>query len=155
MNAVENIVDIVFVDLAKCGDQWGAAAFMHATDCNFTIRSYSTDPSAAIRELMRTVQHVQRVTFTLHSWQEERVAFTRCTYWCEKGRYVLTYDGSSDGDAYVCAIVLSERSEDTVEIFPGEKPALALEAEAILRDKGYMVHVVKKNEDGGLPQWLR
>ena len=59
------------------------------------------------------------------------------------------------GDAYVCAIVLSERSEDTVEIFPGEKPALALEAEAILRDKGYMVHVVKKNEDGGLPQWLR
>ena len=97
MNAVENIVDIVFVDLAKCGDQWGAAAFMHATDCNFTIRSYSTDPSAAIRELMRTVQHVQRVTFTLHSWQEERVAFTRCTYWCEKGRYVLTYDGSSDG----------------------------------------------------------
>ena len=54
-----NIIDIVCVDLAKCGDRWGAAAFMHATDCNFTIRSYSTDPSAAIRELMRTVQHVQ------------------------------------------------------------------------------------------------
>jgi len=67
---MENIVNILVVDLAKCGDQWGATAFMHAADCNFTIRSYSTDPSAAIRELMRTVQHVQRVTFALRSWQE-------------------------------------------------------------------------------------
>ena len=155
MNAVANIIDIIFVDLTKCGDQWGAAAFMHATDCNFTIMSYSTDPSAAIRELMRTVQHVQRVAFTLHSWQEGRVAFTRCTYWREKDKYVLTYDDSSDDNAYVCAIILSERNEDTIEIIPGEKPALALEAEAILRDKGYTAHMVKENEDGGLPQWLR
>lgn len=154
MNIVENIVEIVFVDLAKCGDQWGAAAFMHATDCNFTIRSYSTNPSTAIRQLMRTVQHVQRVTFALRSWQEGRVTFTRCTYAGEIGRYVITYSDSTDDDAYVCAIILSEHNEDTVEIIPGEKPALALEAEAILRDKGYTVHMVKENEDGGLPQWL-
>lgn len=148
MNSVENIVDIVSVDLAKCGDQWGAAAFMHATDCNFTIRSYSTDPSAAIRELMRTVQNVQRVTFALRSWQEERVTFTRCTYAGEIGGYVFTYSDSSDDGAYVYAIMLSERDENTVEIFPGEKPALALKAEAILRDKGYTVHMIEKNEDG-------
>lgn len=148
MNAVENIVDIVVVDLAKCGDQWGAAAFMHATDCNFTIRSYSTDPSAAIRELMRTVQRVQRVTFALRSWQDGRVAFTRCTYADEMGKYVITYSDSTDDDTYVCAIMLSERSEDVIEIIPGEKPALALEAEAILRDKGYTVHIVEENEDG-------
>ena len=144
---MENIVDIVFVDLAKCGDQWGAAAFMHATDCNFTIRSYSTDPSAAIRELMRTVQHVQRVTLALHSWQEERITFTRCTYADEIDRYVITYSDSTDDDAYVCAIMLSERSEDTVEIVPGEKSALALEAKTILHDKGYTVHMIEENED--------
>ena len=144
---MENIVNIVCVDLAKCGEQWGAAAFMHATDCNFTIRSYSTDPSAAIRELMRTVQHVQRVEFALRSRQEERVAFTRCTYAGEIGRYVITYSDSSDDDAYVCAIMLSERSEDVIEIIPGEKPVLALEAEAILRDKGYTVHMIEENED--------
>lgn len=148
MNAVVNIVDIVFVDLARCGDQWGAAAFMHATDCNFTIRSYSTDPSAAIRELMRTVQHVQRVTFALRSWREGRVTFTRCTYAGEMGGYVLTYSDSSDDDAYVCAIMLSEHSEDTVEIIPGERRAFALEAEAILRDKGYTVHMIEENEGG-------
>lgn len=147
MNAVLNIVDIVCVDLAKCGDQWGAAAFMHATDCNFTIRSYSTDPSAAIRELMRTVQHVQRLTGALRSWQGGRVAFTRCTYSNETGKYVITYSDSSDDDAYVCAIVLSEHSEDTVEIVPGERPALALEAKAILRDKGYTVHTIEENKD--------
>lgn len=147
MNAVENIVEIVFVDLVKCGDQWGAAAFMHATDCNFTIRSYSTDPSAAIRELMRTVQHVQRVTFALRSWQGGRVAFTRCTHAGETGKYVLTYSDSSDDDAYVCAIVVSEHSEDTTEIVPGEKVALALEAKAILRDKGYTVYMTEENED--------
>lgn len=149
-----NIVDIVFVDLAKCGDQWGAAAFMHTTDCNFTIRNYSTDPSAAIRELMRTVQHVQRVTLALRSWQEGRVAFTRCTYAGETGKYVLTYSDSSDDGAYVCAIMLSERSEDTVEIIPGERPAFALEAKAILHDKGYTVHMVEENDGGGLPEWL-
>ena len=149
MSIVENIVEIVVVDLAKCGDQWGAAAFMHATDCNFTIRSYSTDPSAAIRELMRTVQHVQRVAFALRSWQEGRVAFTRCTHANEMGGYVFTYSDSSDDDAYVCAIVVSEHSEDAVEIVPGEKPALALEAEAILRDKGYTVHMVEKTTTGG------
>lgn len=143
-----NIVDIVCVDLVKCGDKWGAAAFMHATDCNFTIRSYSTDPSAAIRELMRTVQHVQRVTSALRSWQEGRVAFTRCTYSNEIGKYVITYSDSTNNDAYVCAIMLSEHSEDTVEIIPGEKLALALEAEAILRDKGYAVHMIEENEDG-------
>lgn len=153
---MENIVEIVFVDLAKCGDQWGAAAFMHATDCNFTIRSYSTNPSTAIRELMRTVRHVQGVALALRSRQEGRITFTRCTHWREKGRYVLTYSDSSDDGAYVCSVVVSERSsEDTIEIVPGEKPALALEAEAILRDKGYTVHMVKENEDGGLPQWLR
>lgn len=149
-----DIVEIVFFDLAKCGDQWGAVAFMHATDCNFTIRNYSTDPSAAIRELMRTVQHIQVVTLVLRSWQEGRVAFTRCTYSDEIGRYVLTYNDSSDDNAYVCAIMLSERDEDTVEIIPGEKPALALEAKAILRDKGYTVHMIEGNENGGLPQWL-
>lgn len=142
-----NNIEIVCVDLAKCGDQWGAAAFMHATDCNFTIRSYSTDPSAAIRELMRTVQHVQGVTFALRSWQGGRVAFTRCTYAGETSKYVLTYSDSSDDDAYVCAIMLSERSEDTVEIVLGEKPTLALEAKALLRDKGYTVHVIEENED--------
>lgn len=144
---MENIVNIVFVDLAKCGDQWGAAAFMHATDCNFTIKSYSTDPSAAIRELMRTVQHVQRVTLALRSWREGRIAFTRCTYAAEIGKYVITYSDSSDNNAYVCAIILSEHSEDTVEIIPGEKPALAVEAKAILCDKGYTVHMIKKNKD--------
>ena len=149
MSIVENIVEIVFVDLAKCGDQWGAAAFMHATDCNFTIRSYSTDPSAAIRELMHTVQHVQRVALALRSWQERRVAFTRCTYSDEMGRYVLTYSDSSDDNAYVCAIMLSEHSEDVIEIVPEKKSAFALEAEAILRDKGYTVHMVEENEDGG------
>ena len=139
-----NIVDIAFVDLAKCGELWGAAAFMHATDCNFTVRSCSTDPSAAIRELMRTVQHVQRVTFALCSRQEGRVTFTRCTYSDEIGGYVLTYSDSSDDNAYVCAIIVSERDEDTVEIVPGEKSTLALEAGAILRDKGYTVHMVKE-----------
>lgn len=155
MNAVANIVDIVFVDLVEFRGRWVATAFMHATDCNFTIQSNSTDPSTTIRELMRTVRHVQEVTLALRSWQEGRITFTRCTYWREKGRYVLTYDDSSDDNAYVCAIVLSERDEDTVEIIPGEKPAVALEAEAILRDKGYTVHIIKENEEGGLPQWLR
>ena len=145
---MENIIEIVCVDLAKCGDQWGAAAFMHATDCNFTIRSYLTDPSAAIRELMRTVQHVQRVIFALRSWQEGKVAFTRCTYADEIGKYVITYSDSTDDCAYVCAIMLSENSEDTVEIVPGEKLALALEAEAILRDKGHTVRMIKENEGG-------
>ena len=149
MSIVENIVEIVFVDLTKCGDQWGAAAFMHATDCNFTIRSYSTDPPAAIRQLMRTVQHVQRVTFTLRSWQEGRITFTRCTYAGEIGKYVITYSDSSDNDAYVCAIILSEHNEDVIEIIPGEKAVLALEAQAILRDKGYTVHMIKKNDDEG------
>lgn len=144
---MENIVEIVFVDLAKCGDQWGAAAFMHAADCNFTIRSYSTDPSATIRELMRTVRHVQGVALALRSWQEGRVAFTRCTYADEIDKYVLTYSDSSDDDAYVCAIMVSERSEDIIEIVPGEKVALAIEAEAILRDKGYMVHMIEENKD--------
>lgn len=144
MSIVENIVDIVFVDLAKCGDRWGAAMFMHATDCNFTIRSYSADPSAAIRQLMRTVRHVQGVTFALRSWQEGRVTFTRCTYAGEIDEYVLTYSDSADNDAYVCAIMLSERSGDMIEIVPGEKPALALEAKAILRDKGYTVRVIKE-----------
>ena len=144
-----NIVDIVCVDLAKCGDQWGASAFMHATDCNFTIRSYSTDPSAAIRELMRTVQHVQRVTFALHSWREGTVTFTRCTHAGEMGGYVITYSDSSDDDAYVCAIMLSEHNEDTVEIIPGEKPTLALEPKAILRDKGYTVHMIEETKAGG------
>lgn len=148
MSIVENIVDIVCVDLAKCGELWGAAAFMHATDCNFTIRSYAIDPSAAIRELMRTVQHVQRVTNALRSWQEGRVTFTRCTYSDEISGYVLTYSDSSDDNAYVCAIVLSERSENAVGIVPGGSPALALEAEAILRNKGYTVRMIEENEDG-------
>ena len=152
---MENIVDIVCVDLAKCGELWGAAAFMHATDCNFTIRAYSIDPPGAIRGLMHTVQIVQRVTLALRSWQEGRVTFTGCTYSDEIGGYVLTYSDSSDDGAYVCAIVLSERSEDTIEIIPGEKPALSLEAETILCDKGYRVHMIKEDEDGGLPQWLR
>lgn len=141
---MENIVEIVFVDLAKCGDQWGAAAFMHATDCNFTIRSYSTDPSAAIRQLMRTVQHVQRVTLALCSWQEERVTFTRCTYAGELGGYVITYSDSSDDDAYVCAIMVSEHSEGVIGIIPGERRVFALEAKAILCDKGYTVHMVEE-----------
>lgn len=151
---MENIVNIAFVDLMEFREQWVATAFMHATDCEFTIKSNSTDPSTTIRELMRTVQHVQGVTLALCSWQEGRVAFTRCTYWREKGRYVLTYSDSSNDNAYVCAIVMSEHSEDTIEIFPGEKSDLALEAEAILRDKGYKVHVIEESEDGGLPQWL-
>lgn len=151
MNAVENIVEIVFVDLAKCGNQWGATAFMHATDCNFTIRTYSTDPSAAIRQLMRTVQHVQRVTFALRSWREGRIAFTRCTYAGETGKYVITYSDSTDDDAYICAIMLSEHSEDVIGIIPGEKRVLALEAKAILRDKGYTVHMIEENEDRRRP----
>lgn len=154
MSIVENIVNIAFVDLVGFRGRWVATAFMHATDCNFTIRGNSTDPSTVIRELMRTVRHVQEVTLALRSWQEGRIAFTRCTYWREKGRYVLTYDDSSDDNAYVCAIVVSEHNEDTVEIFPGEKPALAPEAKAILRDKGYTVHVAEGNEDGKLQQWL-
>lgn len=148
MSIVENIVEIVFVDLAKCGDQWGAAAFMHATDCNFTIRSYSNDPSAAIRKLMRTVQHVQRVIVALRSWREGGVTFTRCTYSGEINGYVLTYSDSSDDDAYVCAIMLSERDEGVIGIIPGENRSLALEVKAILRDKGYTVHMVEENEDG-------
>lgn len=147
MSTVENIVDLVFVDLAKCGDQWGAAAFMHATDCDFTIRSYSTDPSVAIRELMHTVQFVQGVTLALRSWQEGGVTFTRCTYSNEIGGYVLTYSDSSDDNAYVCAIVLSERGKEMVGIIPGEKAALALEAETILRDRGYTVRMIEENED--------
>lgn len=148
MSVVENIVEIVFVDLAKCGELWGAAAFMHATDCNFTIRSYSTDPSAAIRRLMYTVQHVQRVTLALRSWQEGRITFTRCTYSDEIGGYVLTYSDSSDDNAYVCTIMLSDRNENAIGIIPGDKPALSFEAEAILHDKGYTVHMIKENEDG-------
>lgn len=148
MNTVANIVDIVFVDLAKCGDQWGAAAFMHAVDCNFTIRTYSTDPSAAIRELMRIVQHIQGVALALRSWQKGRVTFTRCTYADEIGGYVITYSDSSDDDAYVCAIVVSEHSENTVEIVPGEKRVFSLEAKAILRDKGYTVHMVEETKTG-------
>lgn len=155
MIVVENIINIAFVDLAKCGELWGAAAFMHATDCNFTIRSYSIDPPAAIRGLMNNVQFVQEVTLALRSWREEGITFTRCTYADEIGGYVLTYSDSSDDDAYVCAIVLSERDKNTVGIIPGEKAALALEAKAILSDKGYMVHVIEENEDGRLPEWLR
>lgn len=155
MSIVKNIVDIVFVDLLKYGGRWSAAAFMHATDCNFTIRSYSTDPSTAIRELMCTVQLIQEVTLALSSWQEGRVTFTRCTYSNEMNKYVITYSDSSDDNAYVCAIVLSERDEDAIEIFPGGKPALAREAEATLHDKGYTAHTIKENEDRRLPQWLR
>lgn len=145
---MENIVDIVFVDLAKCGELWGAAAFMHATDCNFTVRSYSIDPPGAIRGLMYTVQFVQRVTLALRSWQEGRITFARCTYSDEIGGYVLTYSDSLNDDAYVCAIILSERGKDTVGIIPGEEPALAFEAEAILRDKGYTVHMIKGTKTG-------
>ena len=148
---MENIVDIVFVDLAKCGELWGAAAFMHATDCNFTIRGYATDPSAAIRRLMYTVRHVQGVTLALRSWQEGRVTFTRCTYSDEIGGYVLTYSDSSDDGAYVCAIILSDRNENVIGIIPGEKPAVALEAKTILCDKGYTVHMIEE----GLSGWLR
>lgn len=144
---MENIVNIAFVDLAKCGELWGAAAFMHATDCNFTIRGYAIDPPAAIRGLMHTVQFVQGVTLALRSWQEGRITFTRCTYSDEIGAYVITYSDSSDDDAYVCAIILSERGKDEVGIIPGEKPALTLEAEAILRDKGYTVHMIRENEE--------
>lgn len=151
---MENIVDIAFVDLVEFRGRWVATAFMHATDCEFTIKSNSTDPSTTIRKLMRTVQHIQGVTFALRSWQEGRVAFTRCTYSNEIGKYVITYSDSSDDNAHVCAIILSEHSEDTIEIIPGEKAALALEAKAILRDKGYTVHMVKENEDGGIPRWL-
>lgn len=147
MSIVKNIVNIAFVDLAKCGELWCGAAFMHATDCNFTIRSYSIDPPGAIRGLMPTVQFVQGVTLALRSWQEGRIAFTRCTYSDEIGGYVLTYSDSSDDNTYVCAIILSERGRNTVGIIRGEKPALALEAEAILRDKGYTVHVIKEDED--------
>lgn len=146
---MENIIDIAFVDLVKFGGRWVATAFMHATDCEFTIKSNSTDPSTTIRELMRTVQHVQEVTLALCLWQEGRVTFTRCTYWREKGRYMLTYDDSSDDNAYVCAIMVSERNEDTVEIIPGEKPALALEAKTILCDKGYTVRMIEENENEG------
>lgn len=145
---MENIVNIAFVDLMKCGELWGAAAFMHATDCNFTIGSYSTDPSGAIRGIMHTVQFVQGVTLALCSWQEGRITFTRCTYSDEIGGYVLTYSDSSDDDAYVCAIILSERGRNTVGILPGEKPALALEAEAILRDKGYLVRTIEEAKTG-------
>lgn len=152
---MENIVDISFVDLVEFRGRWVATAFMHATDCEFTIKSNSTDPSTTIRTLMRTVRHVQRVTSALRSWQEGRVTFTRCTYSNEMGKYVITYSDSSDDDAYVCAIILSDCSEDTIEIIPEEKLALALEAEAILRDKGYTVHMVEENEDGGVPRWLR
>lgn len=144
---MENIVNIVFVDLAKCSELWGAAAFMHATDCNFTIRKYAIDPPAAIRGLMHTVQFVQRVTLALRSWQEGVIAFTRCTYSDEIGGYVLTYSDSSDDDAYVCAIMLSDHNEDVIGIIPGEKPALALEAKAILCDKGYTVRMIEENED--------
>lgn len=152
---MENIVDIAFVDLVEFRGRWVATAFMHATDCEFSIKSNSTDPSTTIRKLMRTVQHVQRVTLALRSWQEGRVTFTRCTYSNEMGKYVITYSDSSDDNAYVCAIVVSEHSEDTIEIIPEEKLALALEAEAILRDKGYTVHMVEENENGGIPRWLR
>lgn len=149
MSIVENIVNIAFVDLAKCGELWGAAAFMHATDCNFTIRSYSIDPPGAIRGLMCTVQFVQGVTLALRSWREGRFTFTRCTYSDEIGGYVLTYSNSSDDGAYVCAIIVSERGRNMVGIIPGEKPALALEAEAILRDKGYTVHMVGEPKTKG------
>lgn len=145
---MENVVNIAFVDLVKCGELWGAAAFMHATDCNFTIRSYSIDPPGAIRGLMYNVQFVQGVTLALRSWREEGITFTRCTYSDEISGYVLTYSDSSDDDAYVCAIILSERGKDTVGIIPGEKPALALEAKAILCDKGYAVHMIKETKTG-------
>lgn len=143
---MENIAEIAFVDLAKCGELWGAVAFMHATDCNFTIRSYAIDPPAAIRGLMHTVQRVQGVTLALRSWREGGIAFSRCTYSDEIGGYVLTYSDSSDDNVYVCAIILSDHNENTIEIVLGEKPTLALEAKTILRDKGYMVHIIEENE---------
>lgn len=149
-----NIVEIAFVDLAKCGELWGAAAFMHATDCNFTIRSYAIDPPGAIRGLMYTVQHVQGVTLALRSWREGGIAFTRCTYSYEIGGYVLTYNDSSDDNAYVCAIMLSDSNENVIGIIPGEKPALALEARAILCDNGYTVRMIEEDENGGLSEWL-
>ena len=152
---MENIVNIAFVDLLEFRGRWVATAFMHATDCNFTIRSNSTDPSTTIRELMRIVQRVQGVTFALRSWQEGRITFTRCTYWNEMGRYVITYSDSSNDGAYVCAITVSEHSENAIEIMSGEKPVLALEAEAFLRDKGYTVSMIGENENERLPQWLR
>lgn len=152
---MENIVNIAFVDLVEFKERWVATAFMHAPDCNFTITSIYANSSTTIRELMRTVQHVQKVTLALRSWEEKGVTFTRCTYWGERGKYVITYSDSLDDNAYVCAIVLSEHSEDAVEILPGEKLALALEAKAILCDKGYTVHMVEENEDERLPQWLR
>ena len=145
------LLSLIWQNVVNCV---GAAAFMHATDCNFTIRSYAIDPPAAIRALMHTVQRVQRLTLALSPWQYGGVTFTRCTYSDEIGGYVLTYSDSSDDDAYVCAIVLSDRSEDTIGVVPGGKPALALEAETILRDKGYTVRMIEKNENGGLPQWL-
>lgn len=151
---MENIVNITFVDLTKCGELWGAAAFMHATDCNFTVRSYAIDPPGAIRGLMYTVQRVQGLTLALCSWREGRITFTRCTYSDEIGGYVLTYSDSSDDGAYVCAIALSDRNGDVIGIFPGENPALALEAKTILCDKGYTVHMIEENEYGGLPEWL-
>lgn len=155
MSIVENIINISFVDLIKFRKRWVATAFMHATDCEFTIQSNSADPSTTIRELMRTVRHVQEITLALCLWQEGGVTFTKCTYWREKGRYVLTYSDSSDDGAYVCAIVLSDHNEDVIGIFPGEKLALALEAEAILCDKGYKVRMIEEDENGRLPQWLR
>lgn len=154
MNAVENIVDIAFVDLVEFRGRWVATAFMHATDCEFTIRSNSTDPSTTIRELMHTVQLIQGVTLALCSWQEGRIAFTRCTRSNEIGKYVITYSDSSDDDAYVCAIMVSEHNEDVIEIIPGEKPALALEAKTILHDKGYTVHMIEETKTGGIPRWL-
>ena len=147
---MENIINIAFVDLVEFRGRWVATAFMHATDCEFSIKSNSADPSTTIRELMRTVRHVQEITLALRSWREGRVTFARCTYWREMGKYVITYSDSSDDGAYVCAIIVSECSEDAIEIMPGEKPAFALEAEAILCDKGYTVHVIKE----GLPEWL-
>ena len=149
MSIVENIIDIVLVDLAKCGELWGAAAFMHAPDCEFTIRNYSTDPSAAIRELMRIVLRVQEVESALRSWRGGRIAFTRCTYVSEMGMYMLTYSDSSDDGAYVCAIMVPEHGESAVKIIPGEKSALALEAKTILRDKGYTVHMIEETKMGG------
>jgi hypothetical protein len=154
VSVTENIVNIAFVDLVEFRGRWVATAFMHATDCEFSIKSNSTDPSTTIRELMRTVQHVQGVTLALRLWREGRITFTRCTHSNEMGKYVLTYSDSSDDDAYVCAIVMSERGRGAIEIFPGERPALAFEAEAILRDKGYTVHMIEENEDGRLSRWL-
>lgn len=60
---------------------------------------------------------------------------------------MLTFSDSFDEGAYVCAIVLSERSENTVGIIPGERPAFIPEAETILRDKGYTAHMIEENED--------